>query len=463
MQKLQMNIYIELEVLRRELEGRLLVGLNLKLKKHRVFLGSRESIFDAALKKKISPGVIFMKDTNSTKEYIKIYKDIIKLGFKIVSQDEEGGYIDDSFNLYSKLRHLDGESFNYIEKYFCWGKRDKDYLEKHFSNKCKYIITGSPRIELCKPSMKMSNEKFAENYNLKKKYIFFTIQTPILFARSFPERMKLKLVNLLDDENRNEINEKKYEDECIGILVLNKFIELILFLLKNLIDYDIIVRIHPSADEKNFLDLISFDHPRLRIISDGFMSEFINHSEIVIQNSCTGALEAFIAEKPVISFIPKIKINATEKMDNFPNRIGVKLTDSKEILNFIKTPIRNFSESEEIKNRIYTDKSSHELIAENINNIEINSKSSSAKFNYTFKKSYIYLILKNNLKKIFSKYFNYKFTDNSSRYIKFYRDFNFENLSTVLNNIKKKRINSDYNSCEIKMINDSIFEIKKKN
>ena len=50
--KLKMNIYIELEVLRRELEGRLLVGLNLKLKKHRVFLGSRESIFDAALKKK---------------------------------------------------------------------------------------------------------------------------------------------------------------------------------------------------------------------------------------------------------------------------------------------------------------------------------------------------------------------------------------------------------------------------
>ena len=83
-----MNIYIELEVLRRELEGRLLVGLNLKLKNHRVFLGSRENIFDAALKKKISPGVIYMKDTNSTKDYIKIYKDINKLVFKIFYQDE---------------------------------------------------------------------------------------------------------------------------------------------------------------------------------------------------------------------------------------------------------------------------------------------------------------------------------------------------------------------------------------
>ena len=78
-----MNIYIELEVLRRELEGRLLVGLNLKLKKHRVFLGSRESIFDAALKEKISPGIIFMKDTNSTNEYIKIKENISKLGFEL--------------------------------------------------------------------------------------------------------------------------------------------------------------------------------------------------------------------------------------------------------------------------------------------------------------------------------------------------------------------------------------------
>lgn len=456
-----MNIYIELEVLRRELEGRLLVGLNLKLKNHRVFLGSRESIFDAALKKKISPGVIYMKDTNSTEDYIKIYKDIHKLGFKIVSQDEEGGYIDDSFKLYSKLRHLDGESFNYIEKYFCWGKRDKDYLEKNFSDKCKYIITGSPRIELCKSSMKMSNEKFANKYNLKKKYIFFTIQTPILFARSFPERMKLKLENLLSDENKNEINKRKYEDECIGILMLNKFIELIFSLLKNLNDYDIVIRIHPAADEQNFLDLLSFNHPRLHIISEGFMSEFINHSEIVIHNSCTGALEAFIAEKPVISFIPRIKIDATEKMNNFPNRIGVKLSDTDEILNFIKKPIRNFNEAEEIKNRIYTDESSHELIAKNINNIEIKSQSSFAKFNYTFKKSYTYLMLKNYLKKISKNYFNHKFTNNSSKYIKFYRDFNFENLSTVLNNIKKKRINSNYDTCDIKMINDSVFEIKK--
>ena len=275
--------------------------------------------------------------------------------------------------------------------------------------------------------------------------------------------MKLKLVSLLSDENRNEINERKYEDECIGILLLNKFIELIFSILKNLNDYDIVIRIHPAADEQNFLDLLSFNHPRLHIISEGFMSEFINHSEIVIHNSCTGALEAFIAEKPVISFIPKIKIDATEKMNNFPNRIGVKLSDNDEILNFIKKPIRNFNEAEEIKNRIYTDKSSHELIAENINNIEIKSQNSFAKFNYTFKKSYTYLLLKNYLKKISKKYFNHKFTDNSSRYIKFYRDFNFENLSTVLNNIKKKRINSDYDSCEIKMINDSVFEIKKKN
>ena len=456
----KMNIYIELEVLRRELEGRLLVGLNLKLKKHRVFMGSRGSIFDAALKRKISPGIIFMKDTNSSKEYIEIYKKILVMGFKIVSQDEEGGYIDDNFELYSKLRHLNGESFKYIDSYFCWGKRDQEFLKNKFSSNCKYIITGSPRIELCKPNMKMALDTFSKKYQLNKKYIFFTIQSPIIFARSFPERMKLKLNNLLNDEDRNEINRLKYEDECIGILYLNKFIELIMYLLENLTDYEIVVRTHPAADEQNFIDLLSYTHPRLHLISEGFMSEFINHSEVVIHNSCTGALEAFIAEKPVITYLPKIKIDNKEKINNFPNRIGIELTNNEEILDFIKNPRRNFLEDGEIKKRIYSEQPSHELIANHINEINIKTKKNFAKFNYTLKKTYTYYILKKNIKIIFKKLLNTEISNTrSAGYIKFYHDFNSKNLNLVLDNIKNKKVNDEFNNLKIRIINDRIFEI----
>ena len=86
-----MNVYIELETLKRELSGRLLVSLKLVKKNHNVFLGDRSSITYLARNNKIPPGVIFLKDMNSQKYRISDYKKFIKNGFKIVSQDEEIG------------------------------------------------------------------------------------------------------------------------------------------------------------------------------------------------------------------------------------------------------------------------------------------------------------------------------------------------------------------------------------
>ncbi len=147
-------------------------------------------------------------------------------------------------------------------------------------------------------------------------------------------------------------------------------------------------------------------------------------------------------------------------MNNFPNRIGIELSNNQQIMDFIQNPKRNFTEKQEIENRVYTEKPSHELIADNINNIDIKTKNNFAKFNYTFKKSYTYYFLKRNAKKILKKLFNYKFPENSSRYIKFYQDFKLENLEEILNNVKNKKINQEYDNFKIKLINDSIFEIK---
>ena len=454
-----MNIYIELEVLKRELESRILIGLNLKCLGNRVFLGHRESIFEAALKNKISSGVIFMKDVNSNEEYISIYKKLKEKGFKIVSQDEEGGYIDDSFELYSKLRHLNGKSFNYIDYYFCWGKRDEVYLSNKFKL-CNFFITGSPRIDFCKTEMKLPREKFEKKYNIKNKFIFFTIQSPIIFARSFPERMKLKLSSLESDEDINYINKVKYEDECRGILILNKFIELIIYLISNLKDYDIVVRPHPAANPDNLKDLIGFEHKRLHIISDGFMSEFISHSDIIVHNSCTGALEAYVANKPVISFVPDIKLDTNDRFDNFPNRIGTKCKTIQEVVSFINKPIINNSEIKEIKNRIFLEKNSDELISNIINNIKIKSENNYANFSYNIKKTYIYFFLKEQFKKILKKYFNITIGNHkSARYIKFNKDFKKNILENVLENIIMKKKNNDFKKYKIKIINDSIFEI----
>ena len=50
-----MNVYIELETLKRELSGKLLISLELVKKNHNVFLGDRETITYLAKNNKIPP------------------------------------------------------------------------------------------------------------------------------------------------------------------------------------------------------------------------------------------------------------------------------------------------------------------------------------------------------------------------------------------------------------------------
>ena len=152
-----MNIYIELEVVKRELFGKLLLSLELISKNFTVYLTTRESINELAKKKQISPGIIFLKDCNTKKYRINDYKTLIKNNFVLVSQDEEIGCFGNSNNNnYSNFfnERFDGvnsKAFNYIKKYFCWGDFDHSFL-KQFNFKTEFIKSGSPRIDLCKIS-----------------------------------------------------------------------------------------------------------------------------------------------------------------------------------------------------------------------------------------------------------------------------------------------------------------------
>ena len=137
-----MNVYIELEILKRELSGKLLISLELVKKNHNVFLGDRETITYLAKNNKIPPGVIFLKDMNSQTLRINDYKKFIKNGFKIVSQDEEiGCFSDKTYEKFFYGRFQDDKTFKLVDKYFCWGDFDYKFLKK-FKKKTKFIRTG---------------------------------------------------------------------------------------------------------------------------------------------------------------------------------------------------------------------------------------------------------------------------------------------------------------------------------
>ena len=93
-----MNIYIEVEVYGREFKARMLLAYYAAYKGFKVIIGSRNEILNLALNNSIPPGIIHLKDANSSDYMCKILKKLKDLKFKITAQDEESGLPYDDYN-----------------------------------------------------------------------------------------------------------------------------------------------------------------------------------------------------------------------------------------------------------------------------------------------------------------------------------------------------------------------------
>ena len=71
-----MNIYFEVENFNREMESRILMGLEAAYNDNIVYISDRMSILKKAEANKIEPGTLFLKDVNSSTEIQTILKNI---------------------------------------------------------------------------------------------------------------------------------------------------------------------------------------------------------------------------------------------------------------------------------------------------------------------------------------------------------------------------------------------------
>ena len=94
----------------REFKPRLFLASYAALKNFNVYLMHRSEIYDLALKNKISPGIVFMKDANSTDYFYSKIKSLKSKGFLFTSQDEEAGILFEDYNNFVKRRFLNGKS-----------------------------------------------------------------------------------------------------------------------------------------------------------------------------------------------------------------------------------------------------------------------------------------------------------------------------------------------------------------
>ena len=452
-----MNIYIEIEVLKRELNSKLLLSLELIKRNHTVYLISRDNLNHLVNNNKIVPGIIFLKDMNAQSYRIQDYKNFVNKKFILVSQDEEiGCFKSENFSEFfnGRFKGEKSETFKLINKYFCWGDFDYNFLNK-YQFYTKFVNTGSARMDLC--------NSINKNTNKEKRKILISLNQNIFFKRDFIERLSIEINDNMDDLILDKLISKIFQNESKD-LILTFYLTNLIKKLNNLDKYEIIIRPHPAMDFHNVLSL--FKNKKLfnniKVSNRGALIDQISDIDILLHFGCTSGIESTLNNKTTICYYPNDKFLEDYKKNLFLNNVGLNFSEEKKLFEFFNNYDERKLEIEEkiandrkkISERVIIDGNSYIRISdeiEKLSNKEINNISNPDRI---FSK----INIKSIIKKIINKYIFKPNLNQSAFDIKFpeFNEIEIKNTSDYLN--RNFSINTNY---KLNKLSDRCIKISK--
>ena len=259
-----MNVYLNLEIEKRELPGKILLALDSALKGNEVYIGR---LMPYLLKKFFNPGIVHFKSITPGITRINELKFFKNSKFLTTSIDEEHGIIDINTE-YTKLRFSD-VTLNLIDKVFNWGDFDYQNLVNEYPKyKKKFFNSGNPRIDLWRQDFKkyyknISNIHIKDYIFFSTNFEFFSVE-PIKKIIDFHSeagyfKRGLKKSNLIKDFKESKIIFKYYKKAIINLSL--KFH-----------DKMIVIRPHPRDDIKKW-EKIFKNYKNIFITADGYLSD----------------------------------------------------------------------------------------------------------------------------------------------------------------------------------------------
>ncbi|MGG3888374.1 surface carbohydrate biosynthesis protein [Metabacillus fastidiosus] len=304
-------LYLPIEVITRELDAKLILTYYAIKHNYNVVLAKQHKIFNNL--ESLPKGIIFSKAYPKNKKG-KLFE-AKEAGHAVVELDEEGFFFTESSYL---LHRTNEELYKLMDQVYCWGKYQKDTLDNAYPHsKEKFIITGHPRFDLL-------NKKFHSLYTdeiarIQKQYGDFILVNTRFRSYNHPQGFRPKHVGM----------KNLYE----------QFIQMIKELSEKYPNVNIVIRPHPRENFNSYQEELS-GYKNVFIVHEGNIVKWILASLITIHNGCTTGIEAFLLNKPVISYLP-VKYNELNH-ESLPDEVSIKVEKLDEIFTFI-----NFNMSKE--------------------------------------------------------------------------------------------------------------------
>jgi len=118
-----MNLYIHLETIARELDGKLLLALLGASRGHEVIISNLETISKGLEKNLLTPGIVHTKSLTPSRAKHEKHKKIINTGCKITSMDEEGGLVDYGYDRMAISRYGEKNTQTSLGSFYLGARR----------------------------------------------------------------------------------------------------------------------------------------------------------------------------------------------------------------------------------------------------------------------------------------------------------------------------------------------------
>ena len=432
-----MNIYLNVEIKKREFISRFLLGLEAAKNGNKVYIGDIDSLIK---KKLIKSGVYHDKALTPKLDRINKFKTLKKNGFVLTSQDEEAGCIQEAKDyIQSRYNKI---SLNLVDVIFTWGKFDYNNMIRYYKKfKKKFHNTGNPRVDFWRKDFKKYFKKKKENYILVSSN----------FDLIFGNKDLLHHHKILHDGKyfQRVMNEKILFER---ILIQSKVAKELIFTLKELAkkykDVSFLYRPHP-VENINYAKTIFDECKNIKIDVSESISDIIENAKLVIHNNCTGGFESSARAIPTLSYKPIKNKNRYQVAD----RVSIMCKTENFLVKMIKK---------------YYNKKNIEFKPENKKDIlyrceNLSKEPSYKRITRVWNELTVGLIYKNNNNFIISIYCNYlklksKFNFNSNYNAKFKP---FKHQEIFLLKKKLASIDQDFENIKFKIFGDKIVYLFK--
>jgi surface carbohydrate biosynthesis protein len=258
---------------------------------------------------------------------IEIFKSMRLLGHEIVTLDEEALVHLPPEIYYS--RRLNPKAIKYVSQLFAWGN-DNAELWRHYPllpADAIINITGNPRTDMLRPEIRDFYEE--EVKRLRSNYgEFILVNTNFNHVNAYYANMNLF------QPVKNQGEKSKFGRAAKGMTreyaeglwnhkqaVFENFQQLIPTLAAVFPDYNIVVRPHPTENNKIY-HKIAARCTRVQVTNEGNVVPWLMAARALIHNGCTTGVEAYALGLPAISYRASIDEEYDYGFYRLPNMLS---------------------------------------------------------------------------------------------------------------------------------------------